>query len=498
MSSFDLTMSSEVSKKDARFDVILIALWSPGLFADNDSSIQWNDWSAELWQQSVEEQKPIILYLEAVWCHWCHVMDKSTFKDKRIVEQLNNDYLAVKVDHDARPDLANRYRNYGWPATIIFQPDGAELLKRAGFIPADELSSLLKKYQEVDTTSQSRANQTEWVELSAQLAPGVRERLVEKHESAFDEQLGSLKLKQKFLDADSVEYALRQAALGDADEESRVRKTLLAARALVDPVWGGAYQYSSYGTWDNPHYEKLMRTQGRYLRIYSLAYQQLRSAEYAQTLTDIRAYLNTFLRSPSGTYYVSQDADLIQGEKAHDYFALGDSERRARGIPRVDKNIYADTNGIAIEGLAMMAKATADEDVLQDAIAAARAIIKSHQLPSGAFTHSAGESDALYLSDNLAMGLAFVALFEATEDYGWLGRAQKVGILIDENFPILSRWLCQRDRQRYTRKAGAEHGREHPGWTARCGSLPAQPLSPRHGIIGTLSLLPGSTVDCAV
>ena len=177
-----------------------------------------------------------------------------------------------------------------------------------------------------------------------------------------------------------------------------------------------------------------MLTQARYLRIYSLAYDELKDPGYLDVLTSTRDYLNSFLRSSQGTYYVSQDADLVQGQKAHDYFNLTNKARRELGIPRVDENVYADTNGWAIEGLAMLAQSTGNKDALGDAMAAEAVISKTHQPVSGGFTHTAGENESRYLSDNLAMGRAFIALFEATNDATWLSKAQKVIIFIDDRF----------------------------------------------------------------
>ena len=74
--------------------------------------------------------KFVLLDLEAVWCHWCHVMDETTYRDPAVMALLDSNYIAVKVDQDSRPDLANRYENYGWPATVVFGPDGGEIVKR--------------------------------------------------------------------------------------------------------------------------------------------------------------------------------------------------------------------------------------------------------------------------------------------------------------------------------------------------------------------------------
>ncbi len=94
---------------------------------DQQSLIDWLPWSPEVFEQATRDKKFVLLDLEAVWCHWCHVMDQKTYANENVAKLISEHFIAVKVDHDERPDLANRYRNYGWPATIVFSADCALL-----------------------------------------------------------------------------------------------------------------------------------------------------------------------------------------------------------------------------------------------------------------------------------------------------------------------------------------------------------------------------------
>src|SRR5690606_23502963 len=125
------------------------------------------------------------------------------------------------------------------------------------------------------------------------------------------------------------------------------QKTLSANLNLIDPAWGGVYQYSTHSDWNNPHYEKIMSTQATNLKIYSLAYSLWDEEVHWKTASAIYLYLKNFLVSPDGAFYTSQDADLIRGQHSSSYFSLSDSERRKLGIPRIDKNIYSRENGLA-------------------------------------------------------------------------------------------------------------------------------------------------------
>src|SRR5260370_5335587 len=137
----------------------------------------------------------------------------------------------------------------------------------------------------------------------------------------------------------------------DARAEHMARQTLAEQLHLLDPAWGGVYQYSTDGDWNSPHFEKIMQMQAENLRIYSLAYAQWRDPQYLHAAQELQRYLRTFLTSPTGAFYTSHDADLVDGKHSADYFALRDAQRRKLGIPRVDKAIYARENGWAINWL---------------------------------------------------------------------------------------------------------------------------------------------------
>jgi uncharacterized protein YyaL (SSP411 family) len=134
--------------------------------------------------------------------------------------------------------------------------------------------------------------------------------------------------------------------------------------------------------------------------------------------------LHNFLTSPEGCFYTSQDADLVPGKHSADYFALDDSDRRRRGIPRVDRHIYTRENGWAINALARLFGATGDASALADAERAADWIIAHRSLPDGGFRHDENDSGGPYLGDNVYMARAFLTLYEVTGDRQWLRRAE--------------------------------------------------------------------------
>lgn len=412
--------------------LVLIAL---PLAAAERAPLPWQPFTPTLFASAKAQNKPVFLYLEAVWCHWCHVMQAKTFPDAGVQRRLGEQWLIASVDHDADPLLANRYREYGWPALIFFNAQGQEVAKRAGFMSAEDFSRLLDAVVADPTPEQSARDEQVNAPAITSLPEALRATLEANHREAYDTRQGSLKLAQKYLDRDSVEYALKLAAAGDKTEARRVRQTLDAARALLDPVWGGMYQYSTHGDWAHPHFEKIMRTQAGALRLYAASFAQSKNLRDLQSANAIRDYLLKHLRdADTGAFHGTQDADVVQGEKSAGYFKLGDTARRKVGVPRIDPNLYAQENGLAIEALMALYQASRDADTLCAAWNAGQWALAHRALPDGRFRHGGADDGGRFLGDTLHMARAALALHGATRDADWLAVAEKAATAMARHF----------------------------------------------------------------
>jgi len=275
--------------------------------AHRESHLNWRPWSDAVFAKAKRDHRFVLLDLEAVWCHWCHVMDANTYSDPHVIRLLQEHYITVKVDQDARPDLSNRYEEYGWPATVIFDGAGHEIVKRQGYLAPDEMASMLQAVID-DPTPGPSVQPERKLELPEQplLTSALRQQLIQNFFAGYDNEHGSWGADQKFLDWDSVEYATDLARLkNDARAEHMARQTLAEQLHLLDPAWGGVYQYSTDGAWNSPHFEKIMQMQAENLRIYSLAYAQWRDPQHLHAAPEIQRYLRTFLTSPTGAFYTS-------------------------------------------------------------------------------------------------------------------------------------------------------------------------------------------------
>jgi uncharacterized protein YyaL (SSP411 family) len=414
--------------------VLLLLLYLPLSLKASDKStenlIPWQPWHSDLFTQAKQDGKFILLNLEAVWCHWCHVMDQRTYSDPKIAAAIAAHYIPVKVDHDANPGLAARFRAWGWPATIVFNADGEEIVKRAGYISPDNMTALLAAIVR-DPSPERQVHIENSDKVHGKLREQDRKVLIAKHKAAADPVHGGLKIPMKFLDDGSVEYALNQGYNGDKAEWQRLNRTLQGALNLQDPVWYGFYQYSTHGDWQHPHFEKIMRSQTRYIRLYTQAYMASQNEQYLRAAKNTLHYVNRFLKDDNAGYFNSQDADLIQGKKATAYFALQNNARRKLGIPRIDKNRYTNSNASMVSALAWLYRATGSAAYRDQALKTSQWLLSNRQHKNGSFFHQQETEPALFLSDNVAVIEAFLDLYEITTAPVWLRRAQNVADAID-------------------------------------------------------------------
>lgn len=418
-----------------------LSLWSTVLLAactscgSTPEQVRWQSFGPQLFEQARAEQRLVLLHLGTGWCHWCHVMHSTTYADAEVRAEVSRHFITAREDADARLDLAARYQDYGWPATIVFDGNGRELWKNRGYVPPGPM--LLRLSQLAADPQPIAAETSSGGPGPGLLTDALRQSLGERQEAWYDDQLGGWGSVHKYLDADALDWLLRAALQGDEQARARVQQTLKAERQLIDPVWGGAYQYSHGGVWDHPHFEKIMSRQFADLRAFSLAYAAFGDAEHLDAARAIHRYLRDFLRGQQAAFAASQDADVVRGEHAGEYFALDDAARRARGMPLIDQNRYARENGQAIAGLCHLYAVTGDTAILGEAVQAAEWVLANRALPGGGFAHGEGrETSGPFLADTLAMGKAMLQLHEVTGERRWLEHARNAATFLTARFTL--------------------------------------------------------------
>lgn len=344
------------------------------------TKVAWREWSDEAFADAKAQDKPVLLGISAVWCHWCHVMDRGVpgdpvhtgvYNNPQLADYINANYIPIRVDNDQRPDINARYNMGGWPTTCFLTP-GGDVIYGGTYLAPSQMSQLLPRVVEV------WRNERE--EILERLKEGTEdERQKTKDESPtpdfrlpsseiigdvsgavirnFDPKHGGLGNGQKFPMSDAWELLL---AVYAQTREQRlldiVVQTLIAmgTKGMVDLVAGGWFRYSTTPDWSVPHFEKMLEDHGRLLPVYLHAIQLCRSegrADDAATLTKVvtasLGYLtSTLLRDQDGlTYFAgSQDAD-------EEYYLLSRDERAQLQAPFIDWRLYADWNALMVSAL---------------------------------------------------------------------------------------------------------------------------------------------------
>ena len=396
---------------------------------------EWEDWTRATFARAREEKRIILINVVATWCHWCHVMEEETYADPQVAALLRDHFVTIRIDSDARPDIAERYRAWGWPATAVLSPDAQPILELRGYQNPRRFEALLQELiAERDAGKLARRGELPPEPRPTDASIDALRRLAKKQLDAFyDEERGGWGEVQKYPFPGQMEHALVRGRIHGGDRWlGRAKFTLEGWKKIIDPVWGGMYQYSLQQSWDHPHYEKITAIQGGAIFNFALAARTTGDDAWLEPARAIAGYMDAFMRSPDGGYFTSQDADLRRPGKpavvGADYYALPDAQRRALGIPRIDDNVYADLNGHMIRGLAELYAASGDEAVLAAAVKAAERVLATHRTERG-FLHGEGEG-LIYLQDQAAMGFAFVALHRATADRRWLDEARALAELL--------------------------------------------------------------------
>jgi uncharacterized protein YyaL (SSP411 family) len=347
--------------------------------------IQWHEWGEEAFASARLENKPMLLDIGAVWCHWCHVMDRESYDDPEVAAIVNEHFIAVKVDRDERPDIDSRYQaavsavsgQGGWPLTAFLTPDGKPFYGGTYFPPIDGygrpsfkrvLTSIANAYREKhgDVVEQAKmvesaiAQAESFAGRGGRVSAGIIAAIEKSAFGMFDPQHGGFGQAPKFphpsaLDLLIERYAqtaagasLRRTAEGGrphvglasshidvaaSDEQLRnvIITTLghMANGGVYDQLAGGFHRYSVDERWVVPHFEKMCYDNSELLKNYVHGYQATGSEFFADVARDIIRWMDEWLSDRErGGFYASQDADISMDDDG-DYFTWTLDEARA-------------------------------------------------------------------------------------------------------------------------------------------------------------------------
>jgi uncharacterized protein len=319
--------------------------------------IQWHEWGEEAFASAQRENKPMLLDIGAVWCHWCHVMDRESYDDPDVAAIVNEHFIAVKVDRDERPDIDSRYQvavsavsgQGGWPLTAFLTPDGKPFYGGTYFPPTDGygrpsfkrvLLSIANAYKEKNGDVMEQAKMVEsaiaqsesLAGRSGRVSPSIVAAIEKSALGMFDARHGGFGQAPKFPHPSALDLLIERFARRQDEQLRKVIVTTIEHMAnggVYDQLAGGFHRYSVDERWVVPHFEKMCYDNSELLKNYVHAYQATGSEFFASVARDIIRWMDEWLSDRErGGFYASQDADISMDDDG-DYFTWTLDEIRA-------------------------------------------------------------------------------------------------------------------------------------------------------------------------
>ncbi|HEY1882942.1 MAG TPA: DUF255 domain-containing protein [Candidatus Cybelea sp.] len=404
--------------------------------------IDWMAWGADAFARAEAEDRPILLSISAVWCHWCHVMDETTYSDPGVIETINRRFVPIRVDNDKRPDVNSRYNMGGWPTTAFLTPSGRTLTGATYLPPAqmrralDEIARFYTEHKPEIDELPAPAAQSRGVEgASEELTGAPIAHLLAQLEAGYDEQYGGFGEEPKFPQAESLEFLLVQwRATGEQRWYEMVARTILGMSrgGMYDHVEGGFFRYSTTRDWSVPHFEKMAEDHAGLLRVLAELVLFAHNDEFRTTLVSATNYVQQILRDAQTQLYAgSQDADEA-------YYALALEQRRALASPFVDRTSYTNWTCALAGALCLVSRALDDDALLAQANATLDAVGQRLVAPDGLLYHvlAPGGTPEVrgLLTDHVAYCRALLDAHEISGEERFFARAQAIAQTTIEHF----------------------------------------------------------------
>ncbi|MGA7884116.1 MAG: DUF255 domain-containing protein, partial [Acidobacteriaceae bacterium] len=277
--------------------------------------VHWQEWGDAAFALAQRLEKPVLLDVGAVWCHWCHVMDRESYEDAALAATINEHFVAIKVDRDERPDVDARYQaavqaisgQGGWPLTAILTPDGRPFFAGTYFPREDRygrpgFERVLLTLAQAWTTQREAVLESAASVLAAiehgetftapgeSLSPEIVDKLVASAVGQFDTRHGGFGSQPKFPHPAALDLLLDVAArTGNEAAKTAATVTLqmMARGGVYDQLAGGFHRYSVDECWVVPHFEKMLYDNAGLLGNYAHAFQTFVEPEFAETARDI-------------------------------------------------------------------------------------------------------------------------------------------------------------------------------------------------------------------
>ena len=321
---------------------------SPYLRSAAHQPIDWHEWGDAAFARAKSEDKPILLDIGAVWCHWCHVIDRESYENAEIAKIINEHFVAVKVDRDERPEVDSRYQSAvsaisgqgGWPLTGFLLSDGKPFFGGTYFPPEDQMGrpgfrrvllavadSYRNKRAELERAANSLADAVSQAEVftgaRAGFDLGVVDAQIKSITQLFDIKNGGFGRAPKFPHSSAIDLVLERYQQTKEKHLLAMAETTLEKMArggVYDQLAGGFHRYSVDERWLVPHFEKMSYDNSELLKNYLHGWAVMENPQFCATAEGIISWVNEVLSDQvNGGFYASQDADYSLDDDG-DYF----------------------------------------------------------------------------------------------------------------------------------------------------------------------------------
>lgn len=321
---------------------------SPYLRQHADNPVDWWPWCGEAFEEAKQRNVPVLVSIGYSACHWCHVMAHESFEDPTVAEQMNRQFVCIKIDREERPDIDAVYMEAtqaltgsgGWPMTVFMDHRRRPFFCGTYFPPhpghgrpaftqvMDALSSAWNERR--DEVVEQAAQITKHLAEGAELPPGgtttrptmaVLDAATVALARNYDAEYGGFSDAPKFPVPSRLEVLFhRQARQHSPQVTQMLTHTLnaMAAGGIYDHIGGGFARYSTEVTWLVPHFEKMLYDQAGLLRSYLRGWQLAGAADHGSgaskpawehVITEIVEYVHRDLGQLWGGVSSAEDAD---------------------------------------------------------------------------------------------------------------------------------------------------------------------------------------------
>lgn len=416
--------------------------------------IAWQPWGPRAFAGAERHDKLLFIDVGIEGCTACRRMDETTFTHPGVIRRLNEHFVAISVDAEARPDIGDRFGDWAWPALIFLAPDATQVLALRGnrlprnFIPI--LDELVAKHAVGELNADGLAPLAAPVGLVSRELEPLRRQVRSQLDGRLNEAMGSWRKRGigSTSGARQQHLLMRAHMYRNPTIQAIGLKTADSFLKLLDPVWGGVYQ--AYFERDNgagtviP--EKRLLGQANALLVFASAFQLTGDMRYRNGIRKVNDYLQDWMASPSGTYYTSQEdaaPKLDDRVDVRTYWAFTtEHERRQFGVPPIDHAVYTDKNAQIILGYLRAFEATEEPNYLRVARRAAQSLL-NERLTDAGWVRQASDSIRVrqdnrmrdhdvapraFLAAQAWFGRALLGLYGATGERPWLEHALKLAL----------------------------------------------------------------------